>query len=197
MLIENERLIIVVGMPHSGTTILTHTLRQHRGLICCTNGTEAWLLENTYLPLEDTHAIQRLLDGSSKRRVLLKRPLNEVFHGSWMRQEMPNAKFIYCYRDFEEIQKSWSGPGSVLENEVKNGSVDYQRETYNTWLKSAEEFGASVPYFYKLHHPAFVSNPRKIIEELIVWLSLPHQHLRVSQVSNAKNIKHFLCGGGR
>lgn len=54
----NERLIIEVGLAHSGTTILTHVLRQHPEVVFVVNGSEAWILENTWLPLEQAEPIQ-------------------------------------------------------------------------------------------------------------------------------------------
>lgn len=131
MIVGNERLIIVVGMAHSGTTILTYLLRQHPDAVCCTDGTEAWVLENTWLPFERQAPIQDLLARFPHKRVLLKRPWNVAKHRQWMENEMPSAKYLYCFRGFEDISKSWSKPKSFVDPRLRAGDQSYQRETYD------------------------------------------------------------------
>jgi hypothetical protein len=172
MIFANERLIIVLGMAHSGTTILTYVLRQHPHLLCCVDGDEAWILENTWLPLEQSASIERTLTNRPTKRILLKRPWSCVNHGEWMAREMPNAKYIYCYRDFEDISASWSRPNSFVEVALQNGGVEYQREHYRMCLERAESFARGVPFFKKVDHRHFVENPSIVITDIAAWAGL-------------------------
>jgi hypothetical protein len=196
MLAGNERLIVVVGMAHSGTTILTHVLRQHPEIGLAVNGSEAWILENTWLPLEQADPIQELLTNHTYKRVLLKRPWNSVWHGDWMKQEMPNAKFIYCYRDFEEIAKSWSKPTSFVDERLRNGGVEFQRSFYDMCVEASEAFGRTVPFYRKVYHPGFVENPKAMMAMIATWAGLTHFNFDVSQVGHNKDIKKVLSAVG-
>jgi hypothetical protein len=192
MISGNERLIVVFGMAHSGTTILTYVLNKHPETMLAVDGEKSWILENTWLPLEQGEPIQGFLATYPNKRLLLKRPWNEVWHGDWMRREMPNAKFIYCYRDFDEITKSWSKPTSFVNDMLRSGGIEYQRGYYQFCLEKAEAFARAVPFFYKLHHPRFVEDPKRVMAEISAWAGLAPFKFDVSQVSCDKNIKDVL-----
>lgn len=196
MITGNERLIIVLGMAHSGTTILTHVLRQHPDITLFVDGSEAWIYENTYLPLEQSEPIQQLLTDYPNRRIILKRPWNEVWHGDWMAQEMPNAKFIYCYRSFEETAKSWSKPTSFVADQLRSGGIDYQRSFYHFCIEKAEAFSRKVPFYKKVFHPDFVERPAHTIAMLAQWFGLSPFKFDVSQVGHDKDIKRLLSTFG-
>lgn len=187
----NDRLIIVLGMAHSGTTILTHILQKHPDVICGTDGAEAWILENIWLPLEQAEPIQQLLHNFPTKRILLKRPWNEVWHGEWMKREMPNAKFIYCYRSFLEISESWCKPNSMVDAELRDG--DHQKQFYEMCWECAGKFGSSVTHYRQHYHPDFVENPEKVIAEMATWLGLSPWMFDVTSVGNHLNIKDVLC----
>jgi hypothetical protein len=193
MLNGNERLIIVLGMAHSGTTILTYILQKHPDVVCCTNGSEAWILENTWLPSEQADPIQQLLDKFPTKRVMLKRPWNEVWHGEWMKREMPNAKFIYCYRNFADISASWCKSNSMIDDSLRNGGVDHQKQFYEMCWQRGSEFGSTVSNFWQHYHQHFVENPKKVIAETAAWLGLSPYRFDVSLVSKHLNIKDVLC----
>ncbi len=192
MICGNERLIVVLGMAHSGTTILSYVLRQHPEVVCCTDGTEAWILENSWLPLEQAEPIERLLTRFATRRVLLKRPWNEVWHGDWMKREMPNASFIYCYRSFADTAASWCKPTSFVEDQLRFGGVEYQRNFYEMCWQRAQSFGSGVPCFRKHYHADFVADPAKVIAVAAAWLGLAPFKFNVGEVSSDKDIKSLL-----
>lgn len=192
MIEGNERLIVVVGMAHSGTTILTHVLRQHPDVTLAANGNEAWILENTWLPLEQADPIRQLLIDHPTRTIMLKRPWNCVWHSEWMAREMPNAKFIYCCRNFEEISKSWVKPTSLIDERLRNGGIEYQWDFYHFCFEKAEAFSKMVPFFKKVYHTDFVENPKVVIGMLAIWLGLTPFKFDVSQVGRGKDIKAIL-----
>lgn len=192
MIEGNERLIIVMGMAHSGTTILTYVLKHHPEILCCTDGTEAWLLENTWLPLELKEPIQQFLNNYPDKRILLKRPWSEVWHGNWMQQEMPNAKYIYCYRNFGDIYDSWVKPTSMLPKQWRDRSLDGHKQFYDMCLQHASEFAGVVPNYRRHDHALFVNNARRAMNDLTQWLQLPAWNFDISMVSHLHNIKTIL-----
>jgi hypothetical protein len=192
MLIGNERLIIIIGMAHSGTTILAYVLKQHPDVFCFTDGTEAWILENTLLLRARTEAIQQLLNQHPTKRILLKRPWTTMRHADWLEREMPNARYLYCLRPFEEIARSWAKPTSLVDDHLRHGGPTYQRNFYRHCLDRAMSFATKVPHFRTVHHPELVAEPKRIVEETATWLGLSGWTFDVSQVSATKNIRDLL-----
>lgn len=189
----DERLIIILGMAHSGTTILAYVLKQHPDILCCANGNESNILENDYLVSEDTESIQRLLD-TYPQRILLKRPWSEVWHAGWLRSEMPNARYIYCYRGFREIAASWAKPGSMVSSDLRGSTLDHRQEYYNYCWDRAEEFASSVSNFYWHFHPTFVhEHPSKGIIKVANWLELSPWKFDTTMVSKCFSIKDIIA----
>lgn len=191
MIKDNERLIIVLGMAHSGTTIISYILRQHPNVAVATDGNESWILENTSLPREDNSTIQRLLDTHPQKYVLMKRPWNCVYHTDWMSREMPNAKYIYCQKTFSEINKSWSKRFSFIEDKLKNSSVEEKCKFYNMCLAKGTELSEKVSYFYKVHYSDFAQNAESIIKDIANWIGLKSFTFDMSKANN-NNIKFTL-----
>jgi hypothetical protein len=191
MIKGNERLIIVVGMAHSGTTIISYILKQHPNVVVAVDGNESWILENTALPKEDNSVIQRLIDSNPKKYILMKRPWNCVYHTDWMSREMHKAKYIYCQKTFSETNKSWSKRLSFIEEKLRNSPTEEKCDFYNMCLAKGTELSEKVPYFYKVHHSDFSSSPEKIINELAIWIGLKPFKFDLSKV-NERNIKFTL-----
>lgn len=183
-------------MAHSGTTILTHVLRHHPEVRLAVSGSEAWILENTWLPFEETEPIRQLLADDPSRRIILKRPWNCLYHSDWMAREMPKARFIYCYRSFEETAKSWSKTTSLVDEQLRDGGLDYQQTFYQFCLKKAEAFSRRVRFFRKVFHPSFVASPAHTMATLATWLGLTPFEFELSQVAYDKDIKGLLSTSG-
>lgn len=191
MIKDNERLIIVVGMAHSGTTIISYLLRQHPDVVCAVDGKESWILENTTLPRENSSAIQKILNDNPKKYVLMKRPWNCVYHVDWMSKELPNARFLYCQKTFSEINKSWSKGSSFVEEKLKVASAEEKCIFFNMCLSKAHELSEKVPHFFKVHHFDFTRNPGPMIQEISNWIGLKPHTYDISEV-NKRNIKFAL-----
>lgn len=195
MIPDNERLIIVTGLAHSGTTILTHTLAQHPDVVLATNGTEVWLLENDWLPNEDSDAIAKLLADNPGKRVLLKRPWNVLNHSDWMLRDMPHAFFIDCWRNFEAISESWSKPTSLIADDLRNNH-ERQKEVYVAGWHAASEFKRRIEndVFCKYvfcAHEILCHNPESEIKRISTLLGLKPFEFDVSAIGTT-NIKHGL-----
>lgn len=189
MIEHTERLIVVLGMAHSGTTILTHTLANHPDVTLATNGGEAWLLENDWLPNEDSPPLVQWLETNTGRRLLLKRPWNECLHAEWMSRTMPDARFIYCRREFSEIRKSWSKPTSFVESSLRNPTEQFA--AYSDALVKAQRFADTVKHFFTVDHERLLANPARELARLTRWLDLPKFEFDVSAIGTS-NLKHQL-----
>lgn len=192
MIDDNERLVVVLGMAHSGTTILTHVLSQHPELRVGVNGSEAWIYENAWLPDEDAGPIEELLAAHPAVRILLKRPWNEVRHAHWMAREMPRARFLYCFRTFEETADSWSKGTSLVAKHLRTGGIEFQRHYYEMCWEKAQEFSRRVAFVKWVYHRDFVNWPESLLAEIVAWLSISPFLFDVSQVSYDKDIKELL-----
>jgi hypothetical protein len=186
----SERLIIIVGMAHSGTSILAHVLRQHPSIVCAANGDMAWLLENDWLPNEDTAAIAELLEANPGKRLLLKRPWIECDHSEWMARELPEARYLYCHRPFADMQASWKKKGSFVPPRLR-WCKTHQRNTYNSALQKADDLAKRVGHFRYHDHNAFVADPNKVIQGTADWLGLPPFAFDLGDVGG-RNIKERL-----
>jgi hypothetical protein len=197
MIRGNERLIVVVGMAHSGTTILSYVLSQHPDVLPCVNGHQAWIFENTWLPEEKSEPIQALLNSHPGKRLLLKRPWNCVWHGPWMAREMPDAKFLYCMRSFDELASSWSKPTSFVEDALKQGTREFQKEKYDMYYERAMGFRRMVKNFHTVYHRRLLAAPKREITDIANWLGLPAYTFELRAVSGSpdKNIKRLLHRG--
>ncbi len=191
MIPGNERLIIVCGMAHSGTTILTHILRQHPNIKLITNGNESWLLENDWLPNEDSQAIANCLAENPNKRILLKRPWNVLHHGDWMAKEMPDAKFIYCDRPFSQIRKSWSKLTSLVDAKLRFDS-NLQSEVYSKSVESLIGFSSRVNNIQIFPLTALMENPQEKVNRLTEWIGLSSFEFETSAVNGPLKIRTLL-----
>ena len=105
---------------------------------------------------------------------------------------MPNARFVYCYRDFAEIVVSWSKPTSFVDPRIRTDAA-FQRETFDRFLEIARDLQSKAPYFYWLDHREFVAEPKRVMEELSHWIGLAPFAFDVSYVSPEINIKDRLA----
>lgn len=188
MIQGNERLIIILGMAHSGTTVIAYTLRQHPNIICCINGTEANLLENDWLLLRQTEPIQTILNNHPEKKVLLKRPWNEIRHPAWMFREMPDAHYIYCFREFNSICKSWSKSTSLVDKHVRLGCPEYKREFYDECLLKGQNFCSKVNSFI-IDNDDFIKDSNKVITDVSKFIGLEQYDFDTSKVVDNGDIK--------
>lgn len=190
MIKDNKRLIIITGMPHSGTTILTYILKQHPDILCYIDGNEGWLLENDLLLSENSEEIEKILYQNLEKIILLKRPLSEVKKANWMKNEMPDAKYIYCYKTFDDINLSWIKPTSFCP-ELREACDDERKRFYRNSWDAAMQFGENLKYFKKIFYNNFLENPSSIMRDLSNLANLPFYDFEFSEVSSSKNIKNI------
>lgn len=186
----SDRLVIVLGMAHSGTTILTHLLRQHPSLHLCANGGNAWLLENDWLLAKDQCSILNAL--KQHERVLLKRPWTEYRALDWLIETFPNAWYIYCYKDCEDIIQSWSRTDTNCEADLRDAPMAEKRAFYEHCRRCAITLWENVAHFRVVHHPYLARHPADCMVELRNWLGLSAFIFDVSAVVSGVDIKKVL-----
>lgn len=190
MIHGDDRLIIIGGMAHSGTTILAHVLQQHPSIVLCAGGSEGWILENDWVPTENVGKIQSLLDEFPNKRVMLKRAWCDAIHGRWMTETMPNAKVICCFRNFEDIAASWKREDSMVDARIREGSLQHQRQVYDEhWTRM--QWLETVMACRRHYHPMFASNPERMLAQIGKWLKLPRFNFDTSLV-NGRPVKELL-----
>ena len=171
MIQGNERLVIISGMAHSGTTILAYLLAQHPDLFLVVDGWQAPLLESDLLIQQNAYAIQWLLNANPRKRILLKRPWY-VRAGIFLLWELPQAKYLYCVRDFPAIATSWRKPTSLVTESLRNRSEQYQQAFYRMSMSRALDFGKKAPHFRQVAHADLLADPGSVISDIADWLGL-------------------------
>lgn len=127
----DNRLLIVLGMAQSGTTVFTHTLASHPSIYLHCDGSEAFLLENQCLKTLNLDELQNIATlNHDARYVLLNRPWQER-HYAWFKAHLPRAKYFICIRNRADVIKSWRTTGSwaVCDHPgVRINAVSYYRQ---------------------------------------------------------------------
>lgn len=184
--VSYDKLIVVTGMPHSGTTIFTYLLQQHPQITLFAH-TIPKLLE-TWITDPDVLQLVNYFIARCGTHVLVKRPSLFVELGDYLLANMPKAKYICCHRDFDQIVKSWSGPHCISATAKYSND---QLGLYNTWMSIENYFCNRLPFCTSLHHADFVNDPQSVLNSITDWLQLERYVFDVSQVSldEEKSIK--------
>jgi hypothetical protein len=170
---NHERLLIVLGMARSGTTIFTYVLCRHPQIAIFRGGPEAWVLENQCLPQRNARRIARVAQlFPGVKHVALKRPWQEE-HGKWLSDHMPRAHFMVLVRDRETIKKSWETTGSWAVGNRPQAKTNPD-EYYDYYLEHA----LALPHLLGenqcriVRYEELIANPKGIFEDIAEWLKL-------------------------
>lgn len=187
MINGNEKLIIICGMAHSGTTIVAHILRQHPDFTLFNNGSMSFILENDFLLDANTEKIASLIQ--KEKRIVLKRPWVENHRTDWLIENMPESYYIYCIKNKESIIKSWSAPGSYVNPKFRNSSYEEKSKSYDTCYSSAMRLKEKVKNFMIVENEKLISSPRKMFNDINAFLNAKDFTYNLSDVSAANSIK--------
>lgn len=193
MINGNDRLIVVLGMVHSGTTILTHLLRQHPSVTLGLepDGNEPnWSLENRWTVLGEATPIEDLLRAHDC--VLLKSIWYSWWSPDFLVSECQNAKFLYINKPFDLIRESWAKATSLADDDLRTATEEFQRQSYDVMSQAAADFGKKVVNFKKIAYTDLLAKPKEVISGIATWLDLPKFEFDVSQVSSEIDIKQVL-----
>jgi hypothetical protein len=187
MIKGNEKLIIICGMAHSGTTIVAHVIRQHPDFVLFNNGSMAFILENDFLLNANAQKIESLTQ--KENRVILKRPWIENNHTDWLIENMPNSYYLYCLKDKNSIIKSWSAHNSYVNPKFRKSSHDEKSNSYDTCYSNAMKLKDKVKNFMTIENEKLIANPIEMFNEINIFLNAKQFNYNLSDVSSTKSIK--------
>ena len=190
MKLDSSRLIVIVGLVHSGTTILTHLLSQHSSIELGETGELGWTLEGPALYNEDTQSIKRMLSDCPDR-LLLKLAWQEGFDISWMVRKIPDAKFLHIVKEFPVMCASWDKPTNLTTYELSHGTREYRKSFYDNGIKHLRVLKGANSY-REVPYVNLLSGPSEELDLVVKWLDLPKFEFNTSLVSPDIDIKVVL-----
>jgi len=174
-----EKPIFMLGVPHSGTSVLAETFRLHPDIAMWTEAPEVWepywseVVDNEYNRLVPRYAkdvetmdvlrikdaFGRYVKSQNKTRLLNKNPRNTV-RVEFLRKIFPDAKIIHIFRDGRDVVNS-------LTRNVPDRMIE---EICELWTNSIREFknqskNIPSPDLYEIKYEEFCERPNEILIE--------------------------------
>jgi len=195
--------IFIVGVPHSGTSVLVSTFRIHPELANWTESPEVWEpywvegQDSEYNRLEPKYgrdvlkmdivrirdAYQRYVKMENKTRFLNKNPRN-VVRIEYMKKIFPDAKIIHIFRDGRDVVNSITRnmPSSMIET------------ICDRWINSLKEVkkqsgNISTEDFFQIKYEDFCERPREIITNAYDKCELSYDEVLISKIP--ENLTNF------
>lgn len=171
---KTNRIIIISGMPRSGTSILTYILSLHPDVTLFVEGSQGHVLEN-HLLYEwqsddyDIKKLTRILDEVDTKYILLKRP--HVYNNQSIKDFFVESKFIITAREFESINNSWQNTNMVEESIKQNSKefFDTQRQAISDFLDQRENTSLHVQI------EQLWSRPEHVIKDISRFLDINNE----------------------
>ena len=202
MKLQDDRLIVILGMAHSGTTVFTHTLLQCPSIICFACGTESWVFENKYLLPQfasvfeqKDNPVSKFVGDHPNKFVILKRPWQEA-RPEFFKKHMPNAHYFLLIRSFDALVKSWAKPNSSVMVNLRLASPKVKRVHYDKYLEAANTFAVKVESkkVLLINYEEMCRDPSKIFADVAIALGINFT-FDTSDVGDLnKNIKEMQRG---
>lgn len=172
-----ERLIVIGGCAHSGTTPLAYVLAQHPQCFLSVQGSEKWLLETDTLPAHNLDLIEALLAANPTKYLILKRPWIEAD------EALPRlTKHVFCMVKDKGAQfKSWSKPRSLIWPKMRNNAA-VMADTYATYVEAANKFNV-------IQYAEFLANPQQVLDGIIAKVGLSPFTFDTSFIGEGRDVK--------
>ena len=190
---NNKKLIFIVGLPRSGTTLSHQILAAHSKVygagevVVLDQFMKKSINSQNFISLFESHSINNeekiksIVNNyfskisyikTSKNIILDKNPLNFQWLG-FIRILFPNAKIIHCSRNLKDtalsIYKNAFDINSIVWSNWQEDLVQYI-SIYLNLMKFWEE---KIPNFiYNLNYEKLINNPKEQIEELLNFCEL-------------------------
>ncbi len=202
---NNRKLIFIVGMPRSGTSLVEQILSSHRDVF---GGGELSFLQNllnshlvkviknsklakekeTLIHIQKEYLEKIKVIDNTEKVFTDKAPLNFRYIG-FIKYLFPNSKIIHCKRDALEV--SWSNfknyfSGSLpFTNDLSDIAQYYKlyADLMNFWNNN---FGNDI---FEIIYEDLVSNPNKLIRELVNYCELNWDDNCLKHENNSRSIK--------
>ena len=190
---NNKKLIFIVGLPRSGTTLTHQILAAHskvhgagevvvldQMIMQNINNKKFVSLFNDY-SINDDEKINNIVNNyfskidfikTSKNIILDKNPLNFQWLG-FIKILFPNAKIIHCSRNLKDtalsIYKNAFDVNSILWRNSQEDVVKY----ISLYLDLISFWKKKIPNFiYNLNYEELINNQKKQIEKLLTFCEL-------------------------
>lgn len=169
MIVDNRRMIFVLGMARSGTTAFTYVLAQHPEIFLFSN---TYNLENTLILNRKVGDMQKIVNEHPNKRILMKRPWAER-NPNFFKEQTPQARFIFLVRDFEAICKSWSNTNWVAPF-LKDASIERKRKYYDKHIQHMHTFSQALgtERVWQAKYERFAAKPLAVLRRITAWLNL-------------------------
>ena len=192
-LTDNKKLIFIVGLPRSGTTLTHQILAAHSKvhgageIVILDQWIKKKINNQNFISLFKNHSInndEKIKDiinnyfskisyiKTSKNIILDKNPLNFQWLG-FIKILFPNAKIIHCTRNLKDtalsIYKNAFDINSMVWSNDQNDLVQYMSlylDLMKFWEKKITNF------IYNLNYEKLINNQRKQIEKLLKFCEL-------------------------
>lgn len=199
MELQDDRLIVILGMAHSGTTVFVHTLLQCPSIVCFACGTESWVFENKYLLPQfasvfeqEDNPVLKFVDDHPNKFVILKRPWQEA-RPEFFKKHMPNARYFLLIRSFDALVKSWAKPNSSVMVNLRLASPEVKKEYYDKYLEAANTFAAKIESkkVFLISYEEMCRDPSKIFADVATTLGISFTFDTGDVGDLSKNIKEM------
>ena len=206
---EKPKLIFIVGLPRSGTT-LTHQIISSHSEVC--GAGELPVLKNFFIKkVEDPNFIKKIIDFDNSQNnfkeqirnelisifkqyddnliILDKAPLNLVWIG-FIKILFPTAKIIHCKRDLKDTALSiykntfegWALPWSYSQKYLIK-FIELYRDLMTLWHSKMPN------YIYDCQYENLVNNPADETKKLIKFCNLEWEENCLDHTKNKTGIK--------
>ena len=205
---NTKKIIFIVGMPRSGTSLVEHIISSHRDVF---GGGELMFLQNIInneilnnekiknfdnpkllkqaLEKSQDEYISKITEIDNSNKVFIdKTPLNFKYIG-FIKNIFPNSKIINCNRDpidtcFSNFKNFFSG-SLLFANNLNDLAQFYNM--YNNLMKFWQSFfGKDI---YNLDYSSLIEDPNKEIKNIINFCQLEWDENCLKHELNSKSIK--------
>jgi len=172
-----DKPIFIVGVPHSGTSVLASTFKMHPDIAMWTEASEVWEPYwaegidsefNRLVPEDEdyvepmdvfriTDAFYRYVKSQNKKRLMNKNPRNTV-RIKILKKIFPDAKIIHIFRDGRDVVSSITKnmPARMIEDVCERWkNTIYEVKKQSTNLSQSE--------FFEFSYEDFCENPKSLI----------------------------------
>ena len=178
--LELVKPILMIGMPHSGTSVLASTFIMHPEIAMWTEAPEVWepyweegvdSEYNRMISKYDTdveemdekrirYTFAKFVQSQNKKRLLNKNPRN-TSRISYMRKIFPDAKIIHIYRDSRDVVNS------IIRNMDKTKMLEEISNRLIRTINEVEIQKEKIPKgdFYEIRYEEFCEKPDEILIE--------------------------------
>lgn len=186
----SDRVIVVTGLVHSGTTIVAYLLGQHPEVKLLTSGAYKWMLETTAVGGSGSEIEDAL--RATNRRVMVKVVWPEL-DLRWLRANLAGCSVLYCRKPFDAMARSWRKPTSLAQ--MEHLTDEEMQDVYNRANCDAALLEQHTGRFIVVDHPSILTDAQGTVANICNLLGVASYTFDCSRVSCTESIKDSLTEG--